>query len=243
MPFRFRVFLCHLGISGIIALLMICLVFGVWYPKPFYEAVGVTKIFLLVLLVDVVVGPLLTLIIAKQGKKSLRFDLAIIGVCQIAALSYGLWVVAEGRPVWLVFNVDRVDLVQAFELNNPYASAAKGKYRKPPLNGPQWVAARIPEDVDARNTLTFDAVFAGVDLPQRPDLYIPYHDEKERIQLKAQPLAKLNQFNDEDLVNSILVNWPQADAFLPMMAPTRSLTVLIEKESGNVVAVVALEPW
>jgi hypothetical protein len=243
MIFRLRVGLIHLAISSLIALLIVTLVFGVWYPSPLHVAVGVTKIFLLVLVVDISVGPLLSFVVSKPGKKSLRFDLTVIGICQVIALSYGLWVVAEGRPVWLVFNVDRVDLVQAYELDTPYTQAASEKYQKLSWTGPQWVATRIPEDVEARNTLTFDALLAGVDLPQRPDLYVPFEEERGVIQTKARELEQLKQFNEAELVEKILLRWPEANAYLPMMAPAQELTVLIEKESARVIALVELKPW
>ncbi len=49
-----------------------------------------TEIFLLLLLIDVVLGPLLTLIVYKKGKRTLVMDLAVIAALQLAALTYGL---------------------------------------------------------------------------------------------------------------------------------------------------------
>ncbi|HTF84927.1 MAG TPA: hypothetical protein VL987_10115, partial [Cellvibrio sp.] len=135
------------------------------------------------------------------------------------------------------------DLVQAYELDTPYAQAATEKYRKLSWMGPCWVAARIPDDVEARNALTFDAVFAGVDLPQRPDLYIPFEEERARIQTKARDLEQLKQFNEAALVESVLLQWPEANAYLPLMAPAQALTVLIEKDSARIIALVELNPW
>ena len=36
-----------------------------------------------------VVGPLLTLIVFRAGKPGMKFDLAVIGLVQVAALAYG----------------------------------------------------------------------------------------------------------------------------------------------------------
>jgi hypothetical protein len=243
MAFRLRVALIHLLISGLLAIAVALLVYGVWYPSPLPKAVDVTRIFIVILVVDLFIGPLCSFIVSKQGKKSLHWDLAIIGICQITALGYGVWIVAEGRPLWLVFNVDRVDLVQAYELDNPYTLTAAQEYRSMNWSGPKWVSARIPEDTEARNTLTFDAVFAGVDLPQRADLYVPFSDEAERMRSKALSLETLVQFNDADHVKKTLASWPDADAFLPLMGPDNSLTVLMNLEAGKVVAIVDLQPW
>ena len=75
---RQNFFLGHLAISVIIALLVVGLVFFVWYPSPLATAVGVTHIFLMMLAIDVIVGPLLGLLVYKEGKKTLKFDLGVI---------------------------------------------------------------------------------------------------------------------------------------------------------------------
>jgi hypothetical protein len=57
----------------------------------------------------------------------LRFDLAVIGVLQFTALIYGLYSIAESRPVYLTFVKDRFDLVRAGELSDAdLAQAAPG---------------------------------------------------------------------------------------------------------------------
>src|SRR5690606_7616795 len=117
MPARFKAFLLHLAASTLIALLALLLVFKLWYPAPLHEALGVTQIFLLLLLVDVVLGPLLTLLVYKTGKKSLVMDLALIAALQLAALGYGLWTVAEGRPAWVVYNAGRFDVVTVVDID------------------------------------------------------------------------------------------------------------------------------
>ena len=87
MSKRLKFFSCHLLISVLIALISILLVFFVWYPAPLAEALGVGHLFLMLIFIDVMLGPLLGLIIYKEGKKSLKFDLTIIILIQI----YGFW--------------------------------------------------------------------------------------------------------------------------------------------------------
>lgn len=78
MSNRLKFFLSHLFISCLIALLVIGLVFFIWYPSPLATAVGVTHIFLMMLAIDVIVGPILGLLVYKEGKKTLKFDLGVI---------------------------------------------------------------------------------------------------------------------------------------------------------------------
>lgn len=131
MNTRLKAFLYHLLGSTIIAFFVIGLVFFVWYPSPLHSATGVTAIFLLLLIVDVVLGPLLTLLVFKPGKKSLAFDLSVIILLQLSALTYGLYTVAEGRPAWLVFSVDRFELVRVNEIDNRNLANALPEYQKP----------------------------------------------------------------------------------------------------------------
>ena len=99
---RLKLFLSHLSLSFLIALLVIGLVFFIWYPSPLATAVGVTHIFLMLLVIDVILGPLLGLLVYKEGKKTLKFDLSVIILIQIAALCYGVFSIEQGRPAWLV---------------------------------------------------------------------------------------------------------------------------------------------
>lgn len=243
MKFRLRAFLWHLSVSAGMALLAVLVVFGMWYPFPLSNAVGVTFIFLLLLVVDVSLGPLLTLIVAKEGKKSLKFDLGIIIAIQLGAFLYGMYVVAAGRPVWLVFNKDRFDLVQAYELNNQYVEQAPEEYKSASLLGPKWVAARPPVNTEQLNQLIDESVNGGPDVPQRPDLYVEYSTAAAEVQVAAKPLLELNKYNDKDVVAELLSEWPEATAYLPLMARKKHMTALIEKGTARVVAVVPLNPW
>lgn len=241
--YRVKAGLIHLLGSCLLAALAVTLVFRVWYPAPLSDAVGVTSIFLLILGVDVVLGPLLTTIVYRPGKPSLRFDLACIVVVQMIAFGYGLWTVSQGRPAWLVYNANRFDLVQAYELDTRKLEAVPDAYRSAPWWGARWVAAEIPKDLQQRSDLTLEAVFAGLDVPQRPNLYRPLESFADDLRKHAQPLAELDKLNDPASVKEWLQANPQADAWLPMMARIQPMVVLINKAQARVVAVVPLKPW
>lgn len=241
MSFRIRGFLLHLLASSLLALLAICIVFIVWYPAPLQKAVGVTDIFLILLGVDVVIGPLLTLAVCKEGKKTLMFDLGFIVALQISAFAYGFFTIAQGRPVWIVFNKDRFDLVQAMDMNHSYRTKAASEFQSLSFTGPEWVATRELTNEDQKSI--HDALFAGVDIPQRADLYEPYSKAVTHITESAHNLGELTQYNAADVVKNELSKWPQANAFLPLKAKQQSMVVLLKRETGEVVAIVPLNPW
>lgn len=243
MRSRLRAFLIHLTASMFVALVATALVFAVWYPAPLDKAVGVTNIFFIVLGVDVAIGPLLTFVVYRVGKRSLRFDLGVIVCLQLAAFAYGMWTVAEGRPAWLVYSADRFDLVQAYQIDERRLAQAEPQYRAAPWMGAQWVYAARPADPEQRRAILFEALASGVDLAQRPNFYRPVAEAAAAIRKHAQPLAELDKFNPPATVAGVLARWPEADAYLPMMARVHPLTVLVNRASAKVVAVVDLNPW
>lgn len=243
MPARLKAFLIHLLGSAAIALITLGLVFVVWYPAPLQAALGVTQIFLLLLAVDVTLGPLLTLIVYRKGKRTLFFDLSVIVLVQLVALGYGLWTVAEGRPAWIVYNSDRFDVVQVVDIDARRLDQVKPEYRKAPLTGPLWVGAVRPEDPELRQEIFFDSIAGGSDIAQRPETYRPLAEMEEAVKARAFPLSKLSDFNEATHVQQVLNGWPAAGAWVPLMARVRPMVVLLDKDHYRVLGIVDLKPW
>ena len=84
----------HLLISVLIALTCFLIVNYFWYPSPLIKATGVQHIYLLMLVVDLILGPLLTFIVFNNAKKNLKIDLIII-----AAVSYTHLTLPTNREV------------------------------------------------------------------------------------------------------------------------------------------------
>src|SRR5690606_22701846 len=129
MPTRLKAFFIHLLLSVLVALASLFWVFTIWYPALLHQALAVTHILLLLVIVAMTLGPLLTLVVYKPGKPTLFFDLTVIAALQLSALAYGLWTVAEGRPAWLVFNVDRFDVVQVVDIDTRHLEQAAPEYQ------------------------------------------------------------------------------------------------------------------
>jgi len=240
---RLNFFLGHLAISFFIALIVVGVVFFIWYPSPLAKAVGVTHIFLMMLAIDVIIGPLLGLLVYKEGKKSLKMDLSIIILIQIMALGYGVYSIAQGRPAWLAYNVDRFELVRNNEIVTEQIAQASPQYQQPSWLKPQFVGVEFAKDKKIRSDEMFAEVLGGISIAQKPERYVALDKVKNQIQQRAQNLNVLIQFNDKALVEKILSNYPQATAFVPLKANAVDMTVLINKEKGEVVKIVDLRPW
>ena len=243
MNLRIKAFVIHLVISVLIALTVIGLVFFIWYPAPLHSAVGVTHIFLILLVVDVVLGPALTLLVCRKDKKTLVMDLTVIAALQIAALGYGLYIVADGRPAWLVFAADRFDLVRVLDIDERKLKQAATQYQKPSLLGPQWAAAVSPTDSSEKSDILLESVFAGVDIAQRPNLYQPLELQKEAIQQRLLELSALPSINTAESIKAVLAKHPRADAWLPLRASNQDMVVLMRKDTAEAIAIVDLRPW
>ena len=99
---RFQAAGIHFGISFAIFIALVIMVFTVWYPGILSQVdTGWHRALLLIAGVDLVLGPLLTLIVFNPAKKSLKFDLSVIAIAQLSALVAGLYTVHTTRPLAL----------------------------------------------------------------------------------------------------------------------------------------------
>ena len=242
MSKRLKFFLSHLFISLIIALLVIGLVFFVWYSSPLATSVGVTHIFLMLLAIDVVIGPVLGVLVYKEGKKTLKFDLTVIILLQLSALFYGVYSIEQGRPVWLVYNVDRFELVRKNEIVMGNPTLVQPQFQQISWFKPLFVATEFAKDASQRSDDMFAEVLAGISIAQRPERYVELTKAKKQMQQRAQKLELLQKYNNTTDVEKILAKYPQATAFFPLKASAVDMTVLINKQ-GEVVKIVDLRPW
>ena len=229
---RIKFFIIHLGVSLLISLIILSLVFFIWFPAPLAKAEGLMRIFLMLIAIDVIVGPFLTLLIYKEGKKTLKTDLSVIIIVQIIALSYGLYSITQSRPVWIVQNGSIFQLVRANAINGIDRKEAKPEYQQNGWFKPVWVS------VDTKNPKYEH--YAEQTLV--PNLYTDLNNAVSRIQKNAQPLDKLNEFNDSQQVKVILKENPTATAWMPLRTTDLGVTVLVDAQ-GRIVKVVDLRPW
>ncbi len=245
LPRRSRAAGIHLLLSASIALLAAFLVFGLWYPGPFRLLAGGRDLFLLVTSVDVVLGPLLTFAVfnVAKGLKHLRRDLAVIGLIQTAALVYGLHTVYVARPIAMVFEVDRLRLVNASDVDRSELAQARPEYRELPLTGPLLLGTRPRETSAERNDALFKGL-SGIDIGQRPLFWQPYEKSASAALARARPLdVLLDRYPKQVAQLRSQLKDMKADAstgrFLPVMA--RGEWVAILDSSGRVLGYLPLD--
>lgn len=243
MSFRVRAFVIHLILSFLIAAISAAIVFLLWHPAPLAKAVGVTHIFLLMLGVDATLGPLLTLAVAKEGKKSLKFDLSVIVLVQIAALVYGLHSITVNRPVYMVFDKIRFDLIQAADVPDESLAKAQAPFNTLGWGSPKWVAVQPVKNDEERNQRLTKELQEGISPAMQPHFYTDLNTQWVGINAESQALSDLNKTNPPDVVAAVLQKYPQADTFLPLKAYEVDMTVLLDSKNQQVVGIVDLRPW
>lgn len=236
----------HLLISAGVAALAAALVFGLWYPGAYRHLSGGRGLFILVVTVDVILGPLLTFAVfnLKKGWPHLRRDLAIIGLIQLAGLVYGLHTVYVVRPVAAVFETDRLRVVTASEVHEPELPKALPEYRSLPLTGPWLLTARRPQAGEERNDVLMMALQKGIDVSQRPGFWLPYREGRAAALERSRPVevlfkryeARVAEFRSELGEAGVA----EAEArFLPVVA--RGDWVAILDAQGNIATFLAAD--
>ena len=180
--------LCSIGV----ALLAGLVVFGLWFPYPYRDLAGGRELFLLIIAVDVVCGPLLTLVLYNPAKPRAELwrDLGLVAVIQLAALGYGLHVVWQARPVYLVQEVDRFKVITLPQLDPTEVAKLPSRLQPRWMDGPVTVAIRAPKDTEEQQKVMFESVQGGRDYGERAEFYLPYEGAAALKALqRAKPLA------------------------------------------------------
>jgi len=179
---------------------VLCLMFGGlflgWYRWPGWYLTGVIKVAGIVGAVDVVLGPLVTLLIANPRKpgRVLARDIAVIVVVQLSALIYGITTLWLGRPLYYVFSGEHLEMVQAQDVS---ASDAQLALRKNPQLAPHWysrprrVWAPVPEDAEQRAELAH----SGKSVILQPRFYRPWEQGLAALRAQLKPVDQMPLFS------------------------------------------------
>lgn len=114
---RLKAFLIHFSISSFIFFVLLYFILVQWYPQPLFSTDGGWQVIRIIAGVDLVLGPLLTLIVFKPGKAGLKFDLSMIALVQTLALCWGVWTTYNERPAAIIYTLDFFTPVPAYQLS------------------------------------------------------------------------------------------------------------------------------
>ena len=192
LRFAVKASFLHLLASAFIGLVLWCFVIRRWYPYPYDRIAGGLTLLGLVYVVDVVCGPLLTLIAFNpvKSRRELLTDLSVIGAIQLGALFYGIYSVAEARPAVVAFEVDRFVAVPAAGVDINQLDTAPDGMRTLSWSGPRLIGTRMPRDADEQ-LQALQLSMQGLEISARPDWWEPYEASRTRVRNRMKPLAEL----------------------------------------------------
>lgn len=243
--------LLHLLLSLGVALLAAALVFGVWYPAPLHELAGGAGLFLILTGVDVVCGPVLTLVLYDPAKPKAkwRVDMALIALVQLGALAYGLSQVAAARPVFLALEGNRFRVVQAMDVDASRLGEAPEGLRTMGWTGPQLLAARLVQPGEPGYLASVQLSAQGVHPAFRPARWMPYENALPVLRQQLLPVATLRQKNPQRVaeLDQALARLGQPEAelgYLPLVRDEiTDWVVLVQRSDGAHRAYLHLDGW
>lgn len=246
---RMKAFGAHLLVSALLAASCAGLVFLLWYPSGYAAMSGVADVFWLLLGVDVVMGPLLTLVVfnTKKPRKELVRDLAMVLVLQLGALGYGVSTVFAGRPVHLVFEYDRMRVVHANEIPEEFWGRVPAGINAFPATGPTLLALRPFKDNSEQSSATF-AALNGIAMSTRPELWIAFDEALPEVLKAAKPVSQLISktpaFAAPLRLALAQAKRSEADtAYLPLAGRASFGTALLDAKTGQPVALLPLDSF
>ncbi|WP_020183959.1 TfpX/TfpZ family type IV pilin accessory protein [Methylotenera sp. 1P/1] len=242
---RVKAAFIHLLLSACVVGLVLVLMLFVWYPHGFFKLLGGGDLLYIIAGVDVCLGPLLTLAVFNPAKKSLKLDLAIIGLLQISALLYGAHVMFQSRPVFSVLeeNLFKVTLASDFKDDLELNKASQDKWKSLSWSGPELVAAVAPTDPKVKQEMVF-AAGSGADWNVFPKLFVSYDSQRQVALRNAKPLNVLKALSVENRasIERFEQKHPyKAYVYLPIVSGYIAMAAVLDAKNADFIEILDVE--
>jgi hypothetical protein len=203
MKFRLKALGLHLSASACALSLILGALYLGWYFWPGWALTDVTHVVVVMVGVDVVVGPLLTFVIAHPGKprRELVRDVSIIVAVQLCALIYGSVSLWNGRPLYYAYSETVLQLVQAYDIDAQ--ESAEGGRLNPDFaphwySRPRWIWAPLPQDASASQKIVTSAIQGGDDVISMPQYFKPWAQGLPVLRTKLKKVDDVAYFMGSD---------------------------------------------
>ncbi|MEQ8691973.1 MAG: hypothetical protein RIC89_14200 [Pseudomonadales bacterium] len=199
---RFKAFAIHLGISFVIFIVLAYLVVFEWYPGILFETDGGWRGMRIIIGVDLVLGPTLTLVAYKAGKPGLKFDLTFIGLLQTVCLVAGTYVVWDERPLAVVYVDSRFEVLTRDDFKTFDFKVPDFEGYHTDEEGVKWVMVRLPEDVETVGELRRKMFGLSAPLTTVAEFYEPFNSTDPLFVNQGRDMSRPMRRQD----------WPAAEA-------------------------------
>jgi len=244
---RSRAALNHLWPSLLVLAAFAAVLFFVWYPYPFRQFAQSDRFALALVLAAIFVGPAMTWLVYKAGKRGLLLDLVVIVIIQTAAFGWGALSLYQNRPYFMVFTVDRFEVLSARDVD--FAWIRDARFLDKPFAAPVLLFANMPADPAAYQKLLREVMFEGKpDLQFRPEFWSLYSERIKAVLQKSRPLAELrdNRPDEGDAIDRLVhLHGGNIERlrFVPALFRDGQFAVIIDADDGDVVDMLLTDPW
>ena len=168
---RWKAFGIHFAISVAVLTMLMVVILLFWYPGILFSVDGGWTGLRIVIGVDLVLGPLLTLVVFKSGKPGLRSDLTCIAVFQVTCMAAGMYIVYSERPLALVLAYDTIYILAAQEFEDYEKDL--GVLDEIPGPYPKLIHTELPENEIEAGIISVRSQFIGDPLFMQTERYRP----------------------------------------------------------------------
>ena len=242
-----RAALTHLWPTLLALAVVAAVVFFAWYPHPFRQFGDSGKFALLLVVTAAFIGPALTFVVYKKSKRGLLLDLCVITLVQIAGLGWGAFSLYQSRPYFMVYTVDRFDVLSQRDVDLSWVTDPK--FLNKPIAGPILLYANMPADPAAYQQLLQEVMLEGKpDLQFRPEFWSLYSERQEAVLHKSQALADLRRArpdSTQEIDQLVQTHGNNIDKlrFVPALPKDGHFAVILNASSGDVIDTLIIDPW
>lgn len=237
----------HLWPSALLLVIIACLILFVWYPYPFLQFKANDKFSLALVVAAGLFGPAMTLFLYREGKWGLVFDLVVVVLIQLAAIAWATFALYQNRPYFMVFTVDRFEVLSIREVE--FTAAWQLKFLEKPTVGPVTLYANMPVEPARFQKLLKEVMFEGKpDLQFRPEFWSFYTERQIQTLRASNPLSELRHARPES-ANAIdkLVNAHGGDisqlSFVPGIIKDAQFAAILNADNGELLDTLVIDAW
>ncbi|MFA9276140.1 MAG: TfpX/TfpZ family type IV pilin accessory protein [Candidatus Aquirickettsiella gammari] len=234
---RYQAFGLHFLVSATVITFLFAFVKFIWFPHQLFEVANGLELLKILILVDLILGPLIMLVIFNPKKKSLKFDVTAVLICQLLFLGYGVWSLYTVRPVYLAFVEKQFILVKANEIEDTdIAKVSIEQFKQLPQLGPVFVGTQSPDSQEKREEILF-AGLGNMGIENLPQYYVDYAQVRREVLAASKDLSQqnLDKASKEQLEN-IQQKFTQQGKkvlFCPLKTKAKQLFVVIDASNGD----------
>jgi len=246
---RLKAAFTHFLVSMAVVGAALAVVFFIWYPAPYGDSSDIWSMVKILICVDLILGPLITLIIFNTGKSrtELKRDLSIVATVQLLALGYGMHAMFDQRPEYLVFGVDRFESMTDDRVDTSPLHETLGDE---PLVGPLVVFAQSGSTEEEKRKLIQDWMQGKGDFTTRREFYRPILRHVDKIRQRAVDPQSIIAYpansTKAEAIAAVKVHAARhADdrIYLPLVGKSRSMLAAFDPVTGKLGPVFDLYPF